>query len=95
MSPFQSPYSTARARAPYRREAEVMEKPCKVFPVSMFADQHHGALVTMDVDQGQQSSMPEDEDDRSTLFPKLREECVAPSSGFAGSEKELVVHIGP
>jgi hypothetical protein len=65
----------------------MMEKPCKVFPVSMFTDQHHSALVTMDVDQGQQSSMPEDEDDRSTLFPKFREDVLPRSVDLQGPKK--------
>jgi len=46
-----------------------MEKPCDEVAISMFTDQHHYALLTMDVDQGQQSSMPEDVDDGSTFFP--------------------------
>jgi len=65
----------------------MMQKPCNVVTVSMFTDQHHGALVTMDVDQGQQSSMPEDEDDRTTLFPKPREGVLPRPLDVQGSKK--------
>jgi hypothetical protein len=47
-----------------------MEKACEVFPIAMFTDQHHDAVVTMDVDQGQEPSVPEDEDDRRTPLPE-------------------------
>jgi hypothetical protein len=36
----------------------------------MVTDQHHDVVVPMDVDQGQKSSMPEDEDDWRTLLPE-------------------------
>ena len=43
----------------------------------MFADEHYGALGTMDMDQGQQASMPEDEDDRRTPLPEARHVVLA------------------
>jgi hypothetical protein len=46
-----------------------MKKPRKVFPVAVLTDKNNYVLMTMDVNQRQQSSMPEDEDDRRTLFP--------------------------
>jgi hypothetical protein len=48
----------------------MMEKAREVIPVAMFTDEHYDAGVTMDVDQRQKSSMPEDEDDRRTLLPE-------------------------
>ena len=73
----ESPYATASARAPYRPEAEVLNDPGEVFPVTMFTHQNHGAIVAMDVDERQQSSMPEDENDGPTGFLEFSETVLA------------------
>jgi hypothetical protein len=67
----------------------MMDEPCNVISVSMFTDEHHGALVAMNVDQGQQSSMPEDEDDRSTFFPNPREDVVPGPLDVQGPKQSL------
>jgi hypothetical protein len=65
----------------------MMEKPRNVVSVSMFTDQHHDAVVTMHVDKGQESSMPENEDDRRTLLPEPHHVVVARPLDVQGPKK--------
>jgi hypothetical protein len=66
-----------------------MESPGEVSAVPVFADQHDDAFVTMDMNQGQEPSMPEYEEDRLALFPELQHVAVPGSFDAQGAEESL------
>jgi hypothetical protein len=60
----------------------------------VFTDQHDDAFVTMDMNQGQEPSVPEYEENGLTLFPEIQYVAVPGSLDAQGAEESLQCNSG-